>query len=740
MRFQCPLCSYTMRGITQSMLGRKVRCPDCDKTSRLPSEELAEGRVIGDFIIKRRLGAGSIGAVFFAHQISLDRAVALKVLSKEYSNSKGIETFLKEARAAAKLSHPNLVQSFGVGEEEGICFMAMNFIEGETVKAKIDREGKLKVDEALHIAQQVAEGLFYAWTEASLIHRDVKPENIMLTKEGAVKLTDLGLAMSETEWSEDMEISGSPSYMSPEQFTGEKLDPRSDIYSLGISLYQMISGQLPFKGDTLKTVAKQHFYEANKPLHKLDPMIPLKVSNLVQKMIAKEPENRFNDMEELIREIWEVRQITAPDKDLIPSVHTISIKKLDYELQAISEERKKHLAIEKKAEKEKNDILKRTFIIGLPVLLALLIFFIIMHIANRNADIAEALKVETFAELMENESIDSETIMKEWETTKFSLQSPPQNDFQKELHTRMDLYKAQIKLRELQKRLAELAPADSNAAAQPRKATLKALIKNNKEKTKELNRKAEELAKKEAVLNEKIKNFMKQKEKSEGKTSARENDAAKTVKGLKTVYEKYWKNSTRRKLLGLIAKQKFADAEALLSVEAEKHPSDKEWFENKQNEIAALKTLYDDLISSASAYEGTQLKEGTLRFISNIGIQYIDKNGDMKQKPWDKLDEESLFTLASKILPQSKESTIRAYVLLLTGKPAEAAEVNGSSEIQAICDAVCEETMDNIKRTYIIDKKSAKDMALKFLKDIAGTPERQNKYREELKQLFAKDK
>ena len=145
MRFQCPFCSYTMRGITASMLGRKVRCPDCDKTSRLPKNEFSEGRVIGDFILKRRLGKGSIGTVFLAHQISLDRPVALKVLSREYSHAKGIEAFLKEARAAAKLSHPNLVQSFGVGEEEGVCFMAMNFIEGETAKDKIEIE-YLRID------------------------------------------------------------------------------------------------------------------------------------------------------------------------------------------------------------------------------------------------------------------------------------------------------------------------------------------------------------------------------------------------------------------------------------------------------------------------------------------------------------------------------------------------------------------------------------------------------------------
>ena len=316
------------------------------------------------------------------------------------SDATVIEAFLKEARAAAKLSHPNLVQSFGVGEEEGTCFMAMNFIQGETVKDKIERDGKIKIDEALHIVQQVAEGLYYGWTESGLIHRDVKPENIMITKEGAVKLTDLGLAMAETEWHEDMEISGSPSYMSPEQFTGEKIDTKSDVYSLGISLYQMLSGVLPFRGETLKTVAKQHFYEASKPLSKIDPMIPAKVNQLVQKMIAKEPEKRFQNMEDLISDIWEVRQTTAPDKDLVPSVHTISIKRLDYELQEISEKRKKHVKKEKQIVKENSDNLKKVIFIVTPICAAIAILFLILHFNTKSANSETESKVNAFTELM----------------------------------------------------------------------------------------------------------------------------------------------------------------------------------------------------------------------------------------------------------------------------------------------------------------------------------------------------
>jgi serine/threonine protein kinase len=233
------------------------------------------------------------------------------------------------------------VQALAVGEDDGTCYMAMTYINGETVKARLKRDGKFEVDEALHIVQQVAEALYYAWDEAGMIHRDVKPDNIMITDDGIVKLTDLGLAMQQTEWREDMEISGSPSYMSPEQFTGDKLDSRSDIYSLGVTLYQMISGILPFDGQTVKSVAKQHFEEEAVPLNKRDPKVPPKVAQFVSRMMAKNPEDRFKDLEELLHGIWNLRQKTAPDTSLVPDVHTISIKRLDYEMQNDLLEKKK---------------------------------------------------------------------------------------------------------------------------------------------------------------------------------------------------------------------------------------------------------------------------------------------------------------------------------------------------------------------------------------------------------------
>lgn len=334
MRFLCPFCNF-IYSVDESALGCRVVCGACRKSVMVPASPFSEGRVIGDFAIRTKLGEGSIGAVYKAYQMSLERIVALKVLTSKYMTAKGQSEFLREARAAAKLIHTNLVQSFAVGEEEGVCYMAMTYINGETLKARIKRDGKIPCDEALHIVQQVAEALHYAWTESRIIHRDVKPDNIMLSDHGIVKLTDLGLAINQAEWYEGMDISGSPSYMSPEQFAGEKLDTRSDIYSLGVTLYQMLAGKLPFDGETIQTIAKQHF-EANPPPLSQYVALPSNVTALVKKMMAKMPEKRFNDMEEVLQAIWKIRQKTAPNRDFVPDVHTISMKRLDYDMQTQS--------------------------------------------------------------------------------------------------------------------------------------------------------------------------------------------------------------------------------------------------------------------------------------------------------------------------------------------------------------------------------------------------------------------
>ena len=385
MRFQCSFCS----SIVSTDLSPKTRleCQGCGHSCFVPPTPFEESCVFGDFIIGEKIGSGSVGKVYHAIQMSLGREVALKILSPELSSDEFINSFLSEARAAAQLSHANLVQAYAVGEEDGICYLAMNYIKGETLSDRLEREKRIPVDEALHIIQQVTEALFYAWDDSRLIHRDVKPDNIMITTDGIVKLTDMGLAINQDDWNTNMEISGSPSYMSPEQFAGEELDCRCDIYSLGITLYQIISGELPFPGESFQEIANQHFNEDPLPLYRMNIGVTLKVSHLVKKMMEKLPEDRFPDYEVLLKSLWNLRHVTAPDSSLIPDIHTISIHHLDYNLQKKSY---KNIVSTKKKVKQlkgRRDALFWTLLTVFPVPIIILVVFLFIMESNKEPDI-----------------------------------------------------------------------------------------------------------------------------------------------------------------------------------------------------------------------------------------------------------------------------------------------------------------------------------------------------------------
>ena len=417
MRFRCPFCFYTVAA-DDSLRGYPIQCPGCSRELTVPPSRFQDGCVIGDFLVRTKIGTGAVGTVYLATQLSLDRQVALKVLLPEFSTRSGIRDFLKEARAAAALNHVNLIQSVAIGEEDGICYMAMPYISGGSVMDRIHREKQLPVDESLHIIQQAAEALHYVWTECGLVHRDIKPDNIMLTQEGIVKITDFGMSVYAEEWENDSQISGSPSYMSPELFQGNKPDPRSDIYSLGVTLYQMLSGRLPFESQTIRTVAYQHQEEDPEPLEKLNPEVPPSVVKLVRRMLAKKPENRFQTMEELLSEIWTIRQETAPNRDLVPEVHTISVRRLDYEMQRDSvQTRAKVRELEGEVRKRSRKL--RLVMLFIPAAAVLGIIITLFWYGNLPVEVsAEArlrAKIEYFTRLANDDSIPLQSILDEGE-------------------------------------------------------------------------------------------------------------------------------------------------------------------------------------------------------------------------------------------------------------------------------------------------------------------------------------
>lgn len=271
------------------------------------------GRRVDGFEIVALAGEGRTGAVYKARQPALDRWVAIKVLAPEYAADREfLARFKREALSAARLNHENLVSVHLAGESEGLPYLVMEWVEGETVWDRVQRAGKLPPDEALAICGQVAGALEYAWQKAAMVHRDIKPGNIFLTQHGGVRLGGLGLAQpagrSGPSPTPDGITAGSPYYISPEQARGD-IDPdcRSDIYSLGCTLYFMVTGRRPYDGDDFAAVAHKHFAAPVPSLVKDWVACPPALAHLVTRMLLKQPAERFQNHEELRAEIQRVR-------------------------------------------------------------------------------------------------------------------------------------------------------------------------------------------------------------------------------------------------------------------------------------------------------------------------------------------------------------------------------------------------------------------------------------------------
>ncbi|MEO6740508.1 MAG: protein kinase [Chthoniobacteraceae bacterium] len=255
------------------------------------------GQKFGEFEIFEQIGRGGMGAVFKARQTSLRRFVAIKVLQPALAaNAQYIIRFNNEAVAAAGLNHPNLVQVHAAGETDGVHWFAMEFVEGETVRARLKRKGRIEPAEAIAIATHVATALEYGWRKAQLIHRDIKPDNIFLSQDGEVKLGDLGLAKS-TAQEDGLTITGAsmgtPRYISPEQAQGKKdIDLRADIYSLGCTLFHLLSGQQPYSAENAVEMMCKHVTEPVPELRSVWPECPAELSRVVMKMMAKPPAAR----------------------------------------------------------------------------------------------------------------------------------------------------------------------------------------------------------------------------------------------------------------------------------------------------------------------------------------------------------------------------------------------------------------------------------------------------------------
>lgn len=271
------------------------------------------GEQLGPFRVDGVLGQGGMGIVFNAFDSSLQRAVALKVLSDQHSrNEELVDRFRREARAAGALTHPNITHIYSIGEDRGLHYFAMELVRGRTLAQLIADREALSDEVAIDYMLQISRGLRAA-LKKKIIHRDIKPSNLILSDDGVVKITDFGLAKvitSPIEITATGVIIGTPLYMSPEQGKGEPLDHRSDIYSLGCSIYHLICGAPPFEGDSAMKIIVSHITEQPVPMVDRCPRVHRKLATIVDKMISKSPLDRYQDYQSLLEAIMGLRSQT----------------------------------------------------------------------------------------------------------------------------------------------------------------------------------------------------------------------------------------------------------------------------------------------------------------------------------------------------------------------------------------------------------------------------------------------
>ena len=375
---------------------------------------LSKGQKINDrYEIIKTIGEGGMANVYLAHDTILDRKVAIKVLRGDLSNDeKFIRRFKREALSVSNLSHPNIVEVYDVGEEDGNYYIVMEYIEGKTLKQLLQKRGALTLTEVIDIMSQLTDGLAHAH-EAYIIHRDIKPQNIMIEDNGRIKITDFGIAMAlnSTQLTQTNSVMGSVHYLPPEQANGKGATVKSDIYSLGILMYELLTGSVPFKGDTAVEIALKHMKEKVPSVRKQNPTIPQSVENIILKATAKNPKNRYDSVREMHADLE-----TALEKD--------NEKRLVYEypendleetkvIAPISKEPKKSV-VDKPLEKEeiekddsvlneKNEKNKLPIILA-AVLLVFLIVLAIVYLLISNQDVKE-VKVPNVVGLTTEEAI-----------------------------------------------------------------------------------------------------------------------------------------------------------------------------------------------------------------------------------------------------------------------------------------------------------------------------------------------
>ena len=343
---------------------------------------VTKGQKINDrYEIIKSIGEGGMANVYLAYDTILDRNVAIKVLRGDLANDeKFVRRFQREALSASSLSHPNIVAMYDVGEDDGLYYIVMEYIEGKTLKQLLKKRGSLTLSEAIDIMLQLTDGMAHAH-DSYIVHRDLKPQNIMIQDDGQIKITDFGIAMAlnSTQLTQTNSVMGSVHYLPPEQAAGKGTTIKSDIYSMGIIFYELLTGELPFKGDSAVEIALKQMKEPLPDVHKLNNDIPQSIENVILKSTAKNPKNRYDDAKSMHNDL-----LTALNDDRIneePYVYPYPEHEVDETtkiMEPISDDEALATPItDDKVKKSNKLIIALSIIAGVIVLALISVFFII---------------------------------------------------------------------------------------------------------------------------------------------------------------------------------------------------------------------------------------------------------------------------------------------------------------------------------------------------------------------------
>ena len=343
---------------------------------------VTKGQKINDrYEIIKSIGEGGMANVYLAYDTILDRNVAIKVLRGDLANDeKFVRRFQREALSASSLSHPNIVAMYDVGEDDGLYYIVMEYVEGKTLKQLLKKRGSLTLSEAIDIMLQLTDGMAHAH-DSYIVHRDLKPQNIMIQDDGQIKITDFGIAMAlnSTQLTQTNSVMGSVHYLPPEQAAGKGTTIKSDIYSMGIIFYELLTGELPFKGDSAVEIALKQMKEPLPDVHKLNNDIPQSIENIILKSTAKNPKNRYDDAKSMHNDL-----LTALNDDRIneePYVYPYPEHEVDETtkiMEPISDDEALATPItDDKVKKSNKLIIALSIIAGVIVLALISVFFII---------------------------------------------------------------------------------------------------------------------------------------------------------------------------------------------------------------------------------------------------------------------------------------------------------------------------------------------------------------------------